>query len=60
MLQLTVIKLFKKNTQYNATYFMLIFFYDMFRKIIFPSSGQLFWNIYVRKTIQIAMSILQV
>jgi hypothetical protein len=56
----TLIKLFNKNTQSNDTYFLLIFVYDMFRKIIFPSSGQLFLNIYVRKTTQIAMSIFQV
>jgi hypothetical protein len=60
MLQLAVIKLFNRNTQSNATYFLMIFVYDKFRKIIFPSSGQLFLNIYVRKTTQIAMSILQV
>jgi hypothetical protein len=57
MLQLTAIKLFNTNTQYNATYFLMIFVYDMFRKIIFPSSGQFFLNIYARKTTQIAMSI---
>jgi hypothetical protein len=37
----------------------MIFVYDMFRKIIFPSSGQLFLNIYARKTTQIEMSIFQ-
>jgi hypothetical protein len=60
MLQLTVIKLFNENTQSNATYFLMIFVYDMSRKIIFPSSGKSFLNKYARNTIQIAMSIFQV
>jgi hypothetical protein len=60
MLQLTVIKLFNKKTQSNATYFLMIFVYDMFRKIIFLLSGQLFLNIYAHKTTQIAKSIFQV
>jgi hypothetical protein len=38
----------------------MIFVYDMFRKIVFPSSGQLFLNIYARKISQITMSIFQV
>jgi hypothetical protein len=50
-----LIELFNKNTQSNATYFLMLFVCDMFRKIVFPSSGQLFLNIYVHKTTQIAM-----
>jgi hypothetical protein len=30
-----VIKLFNKNTQSNAPYFLMIFVYDMFRKLYF-------------------------